>query len=918
MPENYETIYDQPTLDDAALLEPEKVYVLVDDARNLVDIKTRKVQLSKVASTTVIENPGGGSGEVQVANLAALRALDSQPAAVYVQGHTSALDGGQGLFRLLASSGGTASDVSVGGDDDNGWTIVQTTSGAVYGREWPIATPEQFGGVGVETEAEAAAIGDQSAAMQRMVDLVMRPVDFNWYTWRFGQPAPDGKVPDLLYRCDSTIQFRSTYAFPLQLGERPGSIEFVGAIWTPKGKNQAGARYVLARQNGKSKLKVRTVKQKESTGRAEWNAEPWPNLWRDPAVYVSWSATTNVYKDDHIKHTMGDGSTMLYRVTVSGTTSGTAPVHTTGSAANGGATLEAMGTIANTDGETVHNLLAKCRDSGHWIDQCWESYELHLESEGYTIGVDATPRSDVTHAVGFARVKLGPHYGCKFGVVVAHFIYDTQVADQAERLSLVNLPIGYRVRQTNDATFDYIFNGPLGGESTSGNWSTSPRTTTARWANEIYFEGSLIYPAGSGGSTRYCDFDRSVYAYAQTAYNAGVNGPTSITVDSLTIEFAGQTGNAEMVQAVMDAGAESRVFCRNDQEQLGTVALFQKHIDSVFAEPTRNLVTAARAGRWISATSWSTDESCGRQNRVEQQPGRHEHPKTFEVHLNDDVVFSGRTKAWFRRTSIWPFGAASPQQWALYQSSAVNVNYWEYHPAERAHSFGFYTSPAVVVALPDNHRGDAIIEVEAMSVDRDAAGFRVVMTPFDPITGVLGADYTSRPRVPFTCEFGASHAESNGEHYYRSGSDAAMSVQISCEPWIKKVLIRVESGLGRMVGYRVRVLESPMAAIYSPAHEFRKVGEPVVEAIPERGVWRAPTRLLFANQTGGNKGCYLNKTFTETEYWAVSDAIADIGAPANFQWGHDGAGTVRQYFDGAWSTIATGVSVVEPADWTTF
>jgi hypothetical protein len=120
----------------------------------------------------------------------------------------------------------------------------------------------------------------------------------------------------------------------------------------------------------------------------------------------------------------------------------------------------------------------------------------------------------------------------------------------------------------------------------------------------------------------------------------------------------------------------------------------------------------------------------------------------------------------------------------------------------------------------------------------------------------------------------------------------------------------------RMIGFRVAVHECRGATITSPGQQYHKHSGHVVVSAPERGIYRAPCRLMLTDQTGTNKWLRLNKVESLTSWWAVSDAVADIVTPVLGQWGSAAAGTeVQEYNGSTWDSLATGVSTVEPTDW---
>ncbi|TXH13532.1 MAG: hypothetical protein E6R03_11130, partial [Hyphomicrobiaceae bacterium] len=66
------------------------IKLVADDLNEAGTNKTRKLSVQDIVAAAEDAIGGGGSGATQVATIAALRALTTTPAEVYVQGHTTA------------------------------------------------------------------------------------------------------------------------------------------------------------------------------------------------------------------------------------------------------------------------------------------------------------------------------------------------------------------------------------------------------------------------------------------------------------------------------------------------------------------------------------------------------------------------------------------------------------------------------------------------------------------------------------------------------------------------------------------------------------------------------------------------------------------------------------------------------------
>jgi hypothetical protein len=891
--------------------------ITVDSAMSTVS--TNPVQ-NKVVQAAIDALGGGGGGDAIVTNIAALRALATSPTTVIVKGHTAAWDGGGGVFDLLLASGGTPGDIGSGGHDDDGAHVVCTTTTSVYGRRETDYTPQMFGAVAYASETAAAAGTSQLTKMQRWVDFIQYPPGFSGWAYRDSGANTylpiRGVAPDGFYRCDAPLHIDISGTAPLQSGGVPGEIEFIGKVWTPKTVTTQAIVVDCGRRSGLPRMILRAVKQKETTNRVMWNADPWPDLWRDAAAYRAWASTISVYAGECITQVLGSGATALYEVTVSGTTTTTAPTDTSGSTfANGSATLKYLGTIKNTSGRSCHDMIARCRDIGVHVNTALDWQGLEAFTEGYTVGLGLWPRNDTTASVGLSRFD-GQHYGCKIGVLIAHWIVDASVADQAAMLALTGLPVGFVVRRGDDASNDWIFNGPVGGEATLANWATTTRNASSNWNNENQLLGGVNYYAYGTGN--FIDTSKAIYGVVSTSFEptSSADAPSHNIHHGLAVEHASKTLFGEMVNVLFEYGIENEMRARNDQENY-PVAHFLMHASNT-NEPTRNVVHTPRAGRFVSDKTWRKDTSNGRGNRIQQVGPDHRFTKEYICKsFFHDWVFSGDDRIYAKDTSFWqPNTSSKFTNWVTAWGGSPALSGPHFHADDLSFDISLGRSPVVIVDLPEDHGGRATIEIEALLSPNSASVFRTYIAIYDPISGAI-ANFSSRPRIPLGAmpglQFSATGVHANTPMYWNQ-SDQNMPTFISPEAWVRKLLIGFQGT--RMVGFRIAVHECRGATITSPAQAYHKHSGHVVVSAPERGIYRAPCRLMLTDQTGTNKWLRLNKVESTTDWWAVTDAVADIVTPLQGQWGSASAGTeVQEYNGSTWDSLATGVSTIEPADW---
>jgi hypothetical protein len=857
---------------------------------------------SSAVKTYVDAQVVSASGTPIVDNLAAIRSFATAPEWIIARGHTTAMDGGGGRFCRVVASG------SLVGDDDGGWHVRHTATGALYYREAPVAIPEHFGAFGASTVAAAAAMSNQAVPMQKFVDFVIRRADFTGWSHHPADRNPAGILPEsMLYRCDSPINVIVDLDSDWLNGPYIRELTCYGAVLTPRTVQTEGWIVDKHRNAGQATLTLRTVKQLAVDGKTVWDAAAWPDLYEDPAAYESWASTVQLFKGDFVKHTIGSGETVLYEVTVAGVCGAGAPTHSTGSAANGAATLLALGTITNTAGLSANQLVARSRDIGVNIKGGWEMKNgINIDTFGYTIGIAMIPRSSVSQAMGWCRIKSGQQIACKMGVVVASYLYDEAAANATARRALTGLPIGFKVRQADDAVNDYVFDGPLGGEATEGNWSQVAQDATINWVNANWSESGLIYGRGNG---TFISTTRSVYGVVIADINAGYN-PSGNKFTEVNVENAG-TGNAESINLLFYAGTESDCSVRNDSES-GTTAVKFCRRPSRTLEANRNYVTAVRSGQYFFQSEWRKDRHNGRMNTIDQVPYRHERTKSLDINLRRDAVYSGKAEyVYFTEASIWRMGQAAPEQRALFGSGTE----WQFNIDTQSFLIPRRVNPCVMVELPDNLTGDAVIEFEPYLAS-DAGFFRPTVRIVNPVTGAVGEQQT-RTRAPIGTESGnIAQFSDSGHYYWEIASSLRGSVYITADPWIKKLIIGVWGD--EILGYRVTLRRARNGRVYSPGKELAKYPGPITGAIPEFGIFEAPSRLYYADQTGTDKGVFLNKATTGVLYYATSGNTAGIGSPVTYQWGHNGAGTVRIYNGTTWDDVISGVQTLDPSDWVVF
>lgn len=988
------------------------------DDYNLVSAnKTRNLTLEDIVSTAVDEAVdalgGSGGGATQVATIAALRALATTPDEVYVQGHSTAGDGGQGLFRKLAGSGRTVGDIDSSGDDDNGWHIVCTTTGAMYGRDSTVATPEHFGAVGSADVAAAAAAADQTAKLQRWINMWGKPSLFPGIASVRGMAKwakPRFEAHALFYRCSSMLTVEVPLGNPAWYGGPNSSdLVFYGSVFKLYTENFPSFRVITWRNSNAPKMRLRYYKQLNA-GKTGWNATTYPQKYRDPASYRSWLASTEFYRDEEIKYTIS-GVTYLYVVTQSGTTDGTVPTTSTSEQTSGTCKFTRLGSITTSDGKWMRDHICESRDIGVWCDNLENTHNLEIDGENTLVGILLCPRGGATNSCGFSTIHSRYLLGSKFPIVIANHVFDYIVATATERKALTGVPALAVVRQVNDSTYDYVFTGAAGTESSDGSWTQRTARSSMGWNNDLRFKVDLTYgrgnsvidttqstygvvetvfgflhsasgkkdfsvsvgsstsvftatdsggtpiahaflkndevfltttntlPTGLSAGTRYFLLSQSTLptetqftlrtavdtASPVTFSTDGVGdhyvqkmiavGPSGNFIDDIGLEFLElPVGNVEMVMMMYDSGDETSVRCRNDNANRGSAAIHLRHPNR-YESPKYNETRAIRAGRRLNDKAWQNDRNNGCLNRLVESPYISDRVVEYNVQdLMEDALFSGKDRIYFKRSGIWHYSETTHREYATYRTSG-SAHTILFNAASRSFNVPYQHAFAVIVELPVNHNGFAMLEVESCFSTVDAGqdnNARVAVSIFNPTTGTGFVDQNNWPCYPVDGSVTMFPTFSSSHYTSWLGSDRTDPICLCFQPWVRKALVRIHGDY--MTGYRLRLHNAPNARMCAPG---KTNGRPdaYVAAKPERGIWQAPTRLLY---DGVNANFIeLNKAGGGTEYWAVSGTVASlVGTEIAYQWAHTGTTIYeRDATNTTWNTIATGVTAVVPADW---
>lgn len=906
---NETTILGLDTLPGGSLSDLTELWLPVDDNTGAA------LTTYKVAMQTIISQVQASQAEVQANTIAAARALTGTATTVYVKGHSSTLDGGEGLFRLIASSGGDPADIGSGGDDDGGWHYVNA-SGAVYGRDSVVAYPEHFGAFGTNDVTAAAASADRSTAMQRWLDLWSNPSNFPGAVLRTRWQKPRFEAHARFYRCDSTLNVTIPQGSPSWYGGIVQSdLVFFGSVFQIKTLTKPIFRVVIWRSPGKPHIHLRYYRELNS-GKTAWNARTFPRKFRDPNAYRTWSTSTAVYAGEFIKYQISSVY-YLYKVTVGGIThASTGPTTSTSPQTNGTATLLNVGSITTSAGKWMRDLICEERDIGVWVDQLDTDHDLHIDGENTAIGILVCPRGGQIQSCGFATIKSKYLLGCKWGIVQAAHLYDYLVADATARKALTGVSLDAVVRQSNDAVNDYVFQGPLGQESQDSSWYTRTARTQPGWTNDVTFDCNLIYGRGNV----VLDTTQSVYGLVTTAFGTNI-GPTGNWSYKIGVEFSSpdQTDNAEMIHTVWDVGNENETEVRNDSASRAASSIALTHVDSTEC-PTKNFCRTRRGGRLLDSADWQTDQNNGYFNCVEEIPyGRHAIKEFTVPNLLEDAIFSAHDRIYFRRSGTWEIDKATPSDFMFYRFN-TGAGYGYFNADDLTFNFTAQQGVAVWVELPFNHAGDAFLEVEPYFSRIDSSTknqCRIDIAVYDPNTPTDSAGLIALS--PWPRIFGGHPGLTVDDSTYPLRPHAKMTANratgyvVGFQPWVRRIAVRLWGD--RMRGYSFRLRNCPGGGIF-PAKPARQQLTDRVNAVPERGVFRAPSRFYLNGVSATVKE--LNKAAGTTDYWACTGTVASrSGIERAWEWAHDGAGNMKEWNPNTlvWDTIKTGITPITPTDW---
>jgi len=731
-----------------------------------------------------------------------------------------------------------------------------------------------------------------------MADFWGRPFDFSGWSYRSDPPRIiNVEVPHGFYRCEGSLSVFCSASITANRDDAysPGDFVMKGMVFTPYDTDAHGIEYGHYKASGRADIYLRAFKGADpADGKLMWGKQSWPSLYLDDEVYRSWASSTAYHLGERFKHVVSS-ETWIFEVTQAGTTSTSAPANVTGAEVTDGTVKwKAIGTSRLSNGKNMNDCLIDTKDVGILVYRCWAGNRHRYGATGYAVSVGAIPKkAGGSDAVAFSEHHCDRLGGCKFGLVLAAY-KGHRLLGIGERLNLVDFPIGGVVWETTDYTAGggtmYEFDGPAGGESSSGNWSISSDwapSDALGWVNDSFWHMNAVEPHVDGASK--IPANTSCYGVVVTHFGQPypINNNQVFNVD---FEWSSGTawptlGEATNYLFYTGYGCKGHTRCEDTDAMASAIFVERRYIGP---SPRQNLITTSNSGKQISSNDYWLDQGNGYNNLIVEGP--YQEPIVCETLYGSNPRLRGTDMSWYFNWAFCPM---------------LMVEF----PADRHKSLGFIRIRPILSEEP------------GLTTSERTWGF--VCWPFDQAGNCI--DFSNHPRLPIVSGYySQGDTQLNYNYTYRQcwiSPTLGKSIyrDIGVDRYVNKVGVGIYGD--HLLGFRIQVIGAQGARIYNPRHEGRMMDTQLrmVDAVPERGLIEAPCLLRYRDGTGTNQLAELNKAAGQL-YYCVSGAATGDPSP-HLKWGYSGSqgsADIKEWDGDSWETIATGAYYVEPSDFGSF
>ena len=491
----------------------------------------------------------------------------------------------------------------------------------------------------------------------------------------------------------------------------------------------------------------------------------------------------------------------------------------------------------------------------------------------------------------------------------------------------------------------YRFDGPAGGESTSGNWTDlssvwdGPFGSSVDWTNDNEFEVHLVAPYWSGATT--ITSRKSQYGVVVTSfggdYSCNNNSFGHLSLENAAFTAPQPTDLTEAAQYLLYCANATKGHSRNESPNITSAVKVVRRVYHT-QQPRLNYITSARAGKLYSTASYRLSRLGGYANVLVDAPFEEGISAEKTVLFSESACFSSYDYIHFKDQTIIPAVASTAAGYTDIAQARISTDtagtYWTYHPADDSWSFNGAYPLMVMVDLSHDEMNSAVIRVEPiLSDDRTLSTsvryWRWIAYAMQPDGQTKVNPYLFGPSPVHRLDYDGGilqpvRSATYNYIYHTSNHTSEGATVLGAEPWVKKLLVGI---FGMHIrGFRVQVNGTERCRIYSPLHDPATKGITdtmfrVVDAVPEKGLVRAPAFFRYRDGTGTNQLAQLNKADGVT-YHCTSGQTSSLTPGNNLQWGHNGlsqgSATISEWDGSAWQAIATNAYYVTPADFTDF